>query len=507
MLRVKMTRATMIYAIIALVALSTLASANESTEKKEEEVNDENDTNNNNNGNDSNGKSSKGNLYSLDGYKFKMDEQLGHFKRLPFTNMYRNYMIAMKSEELKENEISKDANIWYRPDYATCYRFLDERINEDTLYVTDLLDFIVADACTAYVVDKVYLKDRVSAADRKAIKKFTRASKRFYKSRIDYFHKGKRSCIANLLKQKIHSVANHKTEECHHSLIQAFIQFAECSNYYFLTNRFDDNYVKLIYGLVRQETQYCFDKQLDIINHLIRKDFGDSWLVYFTEGKKLNGLKTWFDERTQQQIDRLWDLGLRKVLAAVENTKEAINLREVNRLLSHQQNGDKQLERRFLSNVADFATEQINPPVISEVDKQKGVKKGMFKIGKKVEKFNEALRDGSGADRYTDFVNQMCAPFRVNQDGYGPDYVKPLIRLVKLLDFPFTFKIDEGTFVKSVVTDDKETAPVYMAVIACHFLGLTKGFIRHRNGEPYYVVKWDNNAKSKMIVWPLARYV
>lgn len=418
------------------------------------------------------------NFYEQPGYEFRMEERLGHFASAPFTDLYKQYAVATQPTELVGDRPADDYRN-YRPSADVCRNFF-ATFQGQSYSLNDLDELIVLDACLGYVVDGVFENDKdASEANKDYFRSLDSQATKLYDTNVDSFGNAEKSCLADLLLNVVLAKKEFPEVECNNHMLQMYIQFAECQAATPLSShRDDDTYVSNVYRLVRERVNRCVDVEVEHINQAVRRKFGKEWY-------KRASLTVARSVQKKQQLQRKWPTPVVTLLAAVQNTQDEVNLRQVHQLLTHAQQNDEILKEHFLKNMAAFANKRIKP------------KKGSSSSG----------TDPRGVQRYKELIDKTCNVFRSSDSEKDYDFATPIIRMVELLNHVEIFGVARDDFVRKLVTHTYEAAPLYLSVSACNMLTFTEGtYDPTSKGSPVYEVHFVPNTK-KMVVWPKASYV
>lgn len=416
------------------------------------------------------------------GYQNNMIERLGHFNQQPFIDLYKTYAAAF----VKPKNPDRDNNDYrnYMPSGDECMLFF-KKFRIDQYKVRDFDQFIVLDACLGYMYANENQEIDVETSEMvkdmlHQLKSDEKLEDLFQGTRIGKLNEVGKTCVANLLLNAVIAKRQFSNVVCNNHWLQVFIQFAECQTVITEDDRADDTYLETLYQLLRERVGICVDHEVGHIERAVRLAFKSQKTNRF-----MNKMKKPFSTIARQENANMWPHQVTTVLAAVQNTTDQVNQREVHQLIRGVITGDNKLKGILLDNLAYFADRRIKP-----------------KDGTKA---NNA--DPEGLKRYGNLIDSICEFFRSSDSEADYDFATPLIRMVQLLAHEHLFGISQREFISKVLVHGKETAPIYLSVQACNILTYTEGALAMptANSKQHYKVVFMHDT-SGMILWPDAGY-
>lgn len=427
--------------------------------------------------------SASGNLMEKEGYYYEARPRLGHFKVVPFIDLYKSWAAVFKLPNFPD--LPQDNYRFYSPSGEECMTFFrDFRINEYTL--RDIEELVVLDACLGYLYESKFkeedsekskdLQDNLQGfIDDEKLKAI------YDKTNIDKGTPESMECLGNLFLNAIQAKSQFTGVVCNKEWLELFNRFAECQRHSVPREfRDTDSYGTILYELVRRRAKDCFHNEIHALNVAVRSKYVKN-LFELTE----NSFKARFSLIRGQAKTRMWPKKITTLLAAFQGTTKEINLREITGIIRGIKENHTNFKQRLLDNMARYADYAVAP--------------------KLKDKRNPA--DPTGEKRYKALIDKLCNFFRQGDTTNFYDFSTSFVRMVKMLEYPEIFDISEDYFTGKVLRHSQETAPLYLSVSSCNILTFTEAaFDRQpQNGPLHYKVAFRPDI-TDMVKWPDAGF-
>lgn len=422
-------------------------------------------------------------LAEKEGYYYEQRRRLGHFKDVPFIDLYKSWAAVFKLPNFPD--LPQDNYRFYSPAGDECMTFLRTfRINEYTL--RDIEELVVLDACLGYLYESEYKdSDSEKSVDlQESLNGFLEDEKLkqlYDNTRIDQGTPESKECLGNLLLNSIQAKSQFPGIVCNNDWLELFNRFAECQRKDVPPEfRDEDSYGVILYELVKRRGLECFNNEIHALNSAVRSKYIKS--MFETHG---NSLRSRFSPIRSQAKARIWPKKITELLAAFQGTTKEINLTEINGIIRGVKEDNRNFKQRLLNNMATYAVRTIAP--------------------KNKDKRNHD--DPTGERRYKDLIDRLCNFFRIPDHHKSDDFSTPFVRMVRMLEYPEIFEIDEDYFTKKVLRHGYETAPLYLSVSSCNILAFTEAVFetKPQNGPLVYKVAFKADTSS-MVKWPDAGF-
>jgi len=426
------------------------------------------------------------NRFEKPGYKLNYSPRLGHFAERPFVNLYKNYAFAFNREKSEKGDLDDLEN--FRPTAADCLLFFTE-FKAGNYELKDLEFMVPLDACLGYIYDTDFENDKDVDAETikhlKAIKKME-YYENLYKTRIEELSPADKTCVGDLLLKSIQAKVQFPDTDCNNHYLQLYIQFAECQNTTahpeseLFSLKDDDNYVKMVYDLVKSRTKECYAEEIDHLNMQMRDDKYHEWSTY----------KIWKSTAEKQAKRRNWSKPVYELLLAVENKTldHEISVRDAGQITFAFGRGDEIYQNKLLEHIAYYATKKIKPR----------------KTNKSHKKTHPAFGDAKGESRYVRAIDKLCKTFRSSDREQEYDFATSLIRVVQLLEYPSVLGITEDEFLQTMLVESEENGALYVCVSACNILSFTFGTLDETKLNYIVTMKPDT---SGLPAWPVPLWI
>lgn len=419
-------------------------------------------------------------LHQRDGYYFEDRPRLGHFGKEPWLYLYEAYAAAFVKPLYPD--MDSDNYLNFVPEGHRCENFLKWFVNNQ-YKVRGAEQVVLLDACLGYAFESTYQEQDGTV---ELMKKFTSDEKLgqlYNQTKVCDLPKEAQECVGGFLFASIRIKKQYPNVICNVHMLENFVNFADCAGALTPEVRENDSYVNFILNMVRERGHECFSIEIQAINGAVREEYNRNMQ------RTVNKIRGPFNSLRKQAHSRIWDSSIRTLLKAVHGTSKEINLRQVANIIRGIQTGGEigeRYEKRFLQNIANYATSVLNTKNLKDADLN---------------------NDPDGSARYLALIDNLCKKFRSHDTEHYYDYFTPFYIMIRMTRYEDIFAISEDDFIRHVLTHARETAPTYMSVSACNILTFTRGqFTRSNQNMPNgYEVFWVPN-KAEMIKWPVARY-
>lgn len=448
-----------------------------------------------------------------EGYHFHYRPALGHFAEEPYFRLYQHY--AVKFVQPYHPDRPNDDYRNFVPSAEECVVFFEDYKNNGK-QVQDFDEFVMLDACLGYLYQSTFHAEDTEGREElvKDIERLKGDSdyKAFFDgTKVDddsVLSKDGQRCVGNLLLDAILAKAQFQEKTCNNAWIQVFVKFAECSETSIPEEiRENDSYLRALFALVKQRASGCFENEITTLNEAVRDNYANKKLTR-ASNKILGYAKT----MRQQASDRMWPKPIQELLAAVQGVEfrkaddtvvkhlhgmkkirnmlkttdksqgPTVNLRTVAGIVKGVTEGREEFLNELLTNMALYADKKIKPSKRNQ----------------------DALEDSRGSRRYRDLVDNLCMDFRSSDREEGFDFGLAMVRMVRMLPYEKVLGVSKDKFVKNVLTDAFESAPLYLSLTSCNILTHTRGaFVQEpSNGPLHYKVSFNEDTSS-MVKWPV----
>lgn len=432
------------------------------------------------------------------GYWYQHRERLGYFKDAPFTDLYKSYAAAFIYPVITPKRDADDfRNVL--PSGDECMVFL-KKFQIDDYKLRDVEEFVVLDACLGYLYQSTYHDLDRSASDQvaKNLDAFIgdqRLKALYEGTKMNEYEEDAKECVADLMWNTIRVKAQYPEVSCNNHYLQVYIEFAECHSYIPGEAKEKDSYFTMIYNLLKERAQMCFNNEILKMNEAVRYKYKNNpWRV--TEH---------FDWRSlvQQKKERMWPGAISRLLLAINGPTKEISLREAHQTFKGisdyyskvpttaeekaalDRSPAGTIRTKFLLSVGEYADSYIKPKKDSRSHR----------------------KDPSGTGRFNGMVDKLCEFFRSSShEGYY-DYATPIFRMLGIVRYPEVFGVSEEYFKDKVLISSHESGAIYISVSMCHILTFVDAAFRndYNNGPLHYKAVFKPDV-SKMIRWPNAGY-
>lgn len=420
-----------------------------------------------------------------EGHYNELRKRLGHFKDHEiFLDLYKVYAKAFVLPQHKERDNDDYRN--YLPSGDECMSFF-RKFRIDDYVLRDIDEFVVLDACLGYLFESTYHEQDVAASgtlsnNLEDFKEDQKLIDLYKNTKVDSLSDDSKRCVARLMVHSIQAKKQYSDVVCNNHWIDLFNKFAACQGE-MLPMRDEDSYLRVIYDLVRQRANECFDNEINALNVAIYKEYKNNPFSI-----AVNKFSYW-DESRKQNGARNYPTNLATILKALQGTEGQVNIREVANIVRGIGLDNQIFKERLLNNMAKFADATIKANSFHFRKSKKGVD------------------DPTGVQRYDRMVDNMCNFFRASNSENYYDFVTPFVRMVTMLKYPEIFGISKDQFVDKVLRHSHETGALYLSVSGCNILSFTEGqFVRQpQHKDLKYKVVFKQNTKS-MVHWPDVGY-
>lgn len=422
-------------------------------------------------------------LAEKEGYYYEQRRRLGHFKELPFTDLYKSWAAVFKVPNFPDTP--QDNYRFYSPAGDECMTFFREfRINDYTL--GDIEELVVLDACLGYLYESEHKEsDSEKSVDlQESLDGFIQDEKLrqlYDNTKIDEGTPESKECLGNLLLNSIQAKSQFSGVVCNDDWLELFNRFAECQRKDVPSEfRNDDSYGVILYELVKRRGKECFHNEIHSLNNAVRSKYIKNFFEMYE-----NRVRSPFSSLRSQAKSRIWPKKITELLAAFQGTRKEINLTEINGIIRGIKEEHPNFKQRLLNNMARYADYVIAP--------------------KNKDKRNAG--DPTGERRYKALIDRLCNFFRQADHSKYYDFATPFVRMVKMLEYPEIFEINEEYFTKKVLRHSYETAPLYLSVSSCNILTFTEAAFEKKpqNGPLNYKVAFKADTTG-MVKWPDAGF-
>lgn len=422
-------------------------------------------------------------LAEQEGHYFEQRPRLGHFKEVPFIDLYKHYAAAFKQPLFPETP--QENNIFYLPSGDECMVFF-RKFRIDRYVLSDIDELIVLDACLGYLYESTYHESDSEASEnvRSSLEGFITDSKLrelYDGTKINELSAEAKECVGNLLLQAVQAKAQFSQVVCNNEWLNLFNEFAECQRKDVPSDfRQFDAYGVIIYDLVKSRANECFHNEINALNIAIRTKYVNNPFE-----RVENILKSPFSSIRSQAKTRIWPKKITELLSAFQGTTKEINLREINGIIRGVGEDHPNFKQRLLNNMAKYADYVIAPKLNSK----------------------STRRDPTGEARYKHLVDKLCNFFRQSDTQGFYDYSTPFVRMVKMLHYPEIFDISQDYFTERVLRHSFESGPLYLSVSSCNILTFTEAAFERKpqNGKLHYKVAFKPDL-TDMVQWPDAGF-